>query len=113
MRYGSTGLRAWEGDKVRMSPPVGRGGWGRWAFKDRASEQLGCCCPEHPLCPHPLWVWRWGFEGCPTSGNRSAFIPQGKMSQNFRASYTETLGKLETQYCKLMVSGSVCISSNA
>lgn len=27
------------------------------------------------------------------------------MSQNFRASYTETLGKLETQYCKLMVSG--------
>lgn len=26
------------------------------------------------------------------------------MSQNFRASYTETLGKLETQYCKLMVS---------
>lgn len=35
------------------------------------------------------------------------------MSQNFRASYTETLGKLETQYCKLMVSGSVCTSSNA
>lgn len=27
------------------------------------------------------------------------------MSANFRASYTETLGKLETQYCKLMVSG--------
>lgn len=27
------------------------------------------------------------------------------MSQNFRASYTETLGKLETQYCKLLVSG--------
>lgn len=27
------------------------------------------------------------------------------MSPNFRASYTETLGKLETQYCKLMVSG--------
>lgn len=26
------------------------------------------------------------------------------MSQNFRTSYTETLGKLETQYCKLMVS---------
>lgn len=26
------------------------------------------------------------------------------MSQNFRASYAETLGKLETQYCKLMVS---------
>lgn len=26
------------------------------------------------------------------------------MSPNFRASYTETLGKLETQYCKLMVS---------
>lgn len=33
------------------------------------------------------------------------FLLQGKMSQNFRASYTETLGKLETQYCKLMVSG--------
>lgn len=31
-------------------------------------------------------------------------ILQGKMSANFRASYTETLGKLETQYCKLMVS---------
>ncbi|XP_048681716.2 microtubule-actin cross-linking factor 1 isoform X13 [Caretta caretta] len=27
---------------------------------------------------------------------------EGKMSQNFRTSYTETLGKLETQYCKLM-----------
>lgn len=39
-------------------------------------------------------------------GNRSMFfILQGKISQNFRASYTETLGKLETQYCKLMVSG--------
>lgn len=31
-------------------------------------------------------------------------ILQGKMSPNFRASYTETLSKLETQYCKLMVS---------
>lgn len=26
------------------------------------------------------------------------------MSQNFRTSYAETLGKLETQYCKLKVS---------
>lgn len=69
---------------------------------------LGCCCPEHPLCPLSLgrWIWRWGFEGCcPALDNGNAFIPQGKMSQNFRASYTETLGKLETQYCKLMVSG--------
>ena len=26
------------------------------------------------------------------------------MSQNFHTSYVETLGKLETQYCKLKVS---------
>nr|XP_048681718.1 microtubule-actin cross-linking factor 1 isoform X15 [Caretta caretta] len=33
---------------------------------------------------------------------KEARMYEGKMSQNFRTSYTETLGKLETQYCKLM-----------
>ncbi|XP_027557034.1 microtubule-actin cross-linking factor 1 isoform X18 [Neopelma chrysocephalum] len=36
------------------------------------------------------------------SSVKEARMYEGKMSQNFRASYTETLGKLETQYCKLM-----------
>ncbi|XP_075764822.1 microtubule-actin cross-linking factor 1 isoform X4 [Pelodiscus sinensis] len=31
---------------------------------------------------------------------------EGKMSPNFRTSYTETLAKLETQYCKLMETSS-------
>ncbi|CAM2104737.1 unnamed protein product [Caretta caretta] len=33
---------------------------------------------------------------------KEARMYEGKMSQNFRTSYTETLSKLETQYCKLM-----------
>ncbi|XP_065600701.1 microtubule-actin cross-linking factor 1 isoform X5 [Cyrtonyx montezumae] len=37
---------------------------------------------------------------------KEARLYEGKMSQNFRASYTETLGKLETQYCKLMETSS-------
>ncbi|KAM6239688.1 microtubule-actin cross-linking factor 1 isoform 3-T3 [Porphyrio hochstetteri] len=37
---------------------------------------------------------------------KEARMYEGKMSQNFRASYTETLGKLETQYCKLMETSS-------
>ncbi|KAM6427631.1 microtubule-actin cross-linking factor 1 isoform 6-T6 [Liasis olivaceus] len=40
------------------------------------------------------------------SSVKEARIYEGKMSQNFRASYTETLGKLETQYCKLMETSS-------
>ncbi|XP_038613931.1 microtubule-actin cross-linking factor 1 isoform X3 [Tachyglossus aculeatus] len=36
------------------------------------------------------------------SSVQEARMYEGKMSQNFRTSYTETLGKLETQYCKLM-----------
>ncbi|NXG17488.1 MACF1 factor, partial [Grallaria varia] len=35
------------------------------------------------------------------SSVKEARMYEGKMSPNFRASYTETLGKLETQYCKL------------
>ncbi|NWY68065.1 MACF1 factor, partial [Erithacus rubecula] len=37
---------------------------------------------------------------------KEARMYEGKMSPNFRASYTETLGKLETQYCKLMETSS-------
>ncbi|NXA41394.1 MACF1 factor, partial [Eudromia elegans] len=37
---------------------------------------------------------------------KEARVDEGKMSQNFHASYTETLGKLETQYCKLMETSS-------
>ncbi|NXX38340.1 MACF1 factor, partial [Tricholaema leucomelas] len=37
---------------------------------------------------------------------KEARMYEGKMSQNFRASYTETLSKLETQYCKLMETSS-------
>ncbi|XP_050788124.1 microtubule-actin cross-linking factor 1 isoform X7 [Gopherus flavomarginatus] len=37
---------------------------------------------------------------------KEARMYEGKMSQNFRTSYTETLGKLETQYCKLMETSS-------
>ncbi|KAM6996052.1 microtubule-actin cross-linking factor 1-like [Passerculus sandwichensis] len=37
---------------------------------------------------------------------KEARVYEGKMSPNFRASYTETLGKLETQYCKLMETSS-------
>ncbi|XP_064028772.1 microtubule-actin cross-linking factor 1 isoform X18 [Pogoniulus pusillus] len=37
---------------------------------------------------------------------KEARVYEGKMSQNFRASYTETLSKLETQYCKLMETSS-------
>ncbi|NWX11607.1 MACF1 factor, partial [Aegotheles bennettii] len=40
------------------------------------------------------------------SSVKEARVYEGKMSQNFRASYTETLGKLETQYCKLMETSS-------
>ncbi|NXF11772.1 MACF1 factor, partial [Smithornis capensis] len=40
------------------------------------------------------------------SSVKEARIYEGKMSPNFRASYTETLGKLETQYCKLMETSS-------
>ncbi|XP_066838516.1 microtubule-actin cross-linking factor 1 isoform X18 [Anser cygnoides] len=40
------------------------------------------------------------------SSVKEARMYEGKMSQNFRASYTETLGKLETQYCKLMETSS-------
>ncbi|XP_040545830.1 microtubule-actin cross-linking factor 1 isoform X47 [Gallus gallus] len=40
------------------------------------------------------------------SSVKEARLYEGKMSQNFRASYTETLGKLETQYCKLMETSS-------
>uniref|UniRef100_A0A6I8NFP0 Microtubule actin crosslinking factor 1 n=1 Tax=Ornithorhynchus anatinus TaxID=9258 RepID=A0A6I8NFP0_ORNAN len=36
------------------------------------------------------------------SSVQEARMYEGKMSQNFRTSYAETLGKLETQYCKLM-----------
>ncbi|KAL0604712.1 LOW QUALITY PROTEIN: Microtubule-actin cross-linking factor 1, isoforms 1/2/3/5 [Plecturocebus cupreus] len=35
------------------------------------------------------------------SSVKEARLYEGKMSQNFRTSYAETLGKLETQYCKL------------
>ncbi|XP_067390079.1 microtubule-actin cross-linking factor 1 isoform X13 [Emydura macquarii macquarii] len=37
---------------------------------------------------------------------KEARMYEGKMSQNFHTSYTETLGKLETQYCKLMETSS-------
>uniref|UniRef100_A0A8C8SX39 Microtubule actin crosslinking factor 1 n=1 Tax=Pelusios castaneus TaxID=367368 RepID=A0A8C8SX39_9SAUR len=37
---------------------------------------------------------------------KEARMYEGKMSQNFRTSYTETLGKLETQYCKLLETSS-------
>uniref|UniRef100_A0A670ZXL8 Microtubule actin crosslinking factor 1 n=1 Tax=Pseudonaja textilis TaxID=8673 RepID=A0A670ZXL8_PSETE len=40
------------------------------------------------------------------SSVKEARMYEGKMSSNFRASYTETLGKLETQYCKLMETSS-------
>ncbi|XP_074411928.1 microtubule-actin cross-linking factor 1 isoform X17 [Zonotrichia albicollis] len=40
------------------------------------------------------------------SSVKEARMYEGKMSPNFRASYTETLGKLETQYCKLMETSS-------
>ncbi|XP_071623642.1 microtubule-actin cross-linking factor 1 isoform X11 [Heliangelus exortis] len=40
------------------------------------------------------------------SSVKEARMYEGKMSQNFRASYTETLGKLETQYCKLLETSS-------
>ncbi|NXW90485.1 MACF1 factor, partial [Alopecoenas beccarii] len=40
------------------------------------------------------------------SSVKEARVYEGKISQNFRASYTETLGKLETQYCKLMETSS-------
>ncbi|XP_065553701.1 microtubule-actin cross-linking factor 1 isoform X11 [Lathamus discolor] len=40
------------------------------------------------------------------SSVKEARMYESKMSQNFRASYTETLGKLETQYCKLMETSS-------
>ncbi|NWU48846.1 MACF1 factor, partial [Dromas ardeola] len=40
------------------------------------------------------------------SSVKEARMYEGKMSQNFRPSYTETLGKLETQYCKLMETSS-------
>ncbi|PNI52383.1 MACF1 isoform 14, partial [Pan troglodytes] len=35
------------------------------------------------------------------SSVKEARLYEGKMSQNFHTSYAETLGKLETQYCKL------------
>ncbi|XP_042805008.1 microtubule-actin cross-linking factor 1 [Panthera leo] len=35
------------------------------------------------------------------SSVKEARLYEGKMSQNFHTSYVETLGKLETQYCKL------------
>ncbi|XP_077193462.1 microtubule-actin cross-linking factor 1 isoform X22 [Paroedura picta] len=35
------------------------------------------------------------------SSVKEARLYEGKMSQNFRTSYSETLAKLETQYCKL------------
>nr|XP_036877169.1 microtubule-actin cross-linking factor 1-like [Manis javanica] len=38
------------------------------------------------------------------SSVKEARLYEGKMSQNFHTSYVETLGKLETQYCKLKVS---------
>lgn len=81
-------------------------------FKDRASELMLSWCKCRPL-RLLLLPQSWGErfrDGvssdavlCRVTG--AFFILQGKMSQNFRASYTETLGKLETQYCKLMVSG--------
>ncbi|NWU23833.1 MACF1 factor, partial [Dyaphorophyia castanea] len=40
------------------------------------------------------------------SSVKEARMYEGKMSPNFRASYTETLGKLETQHCKLMETSS-------
>ncbi|NXY16581.1 MACF1 factor, partial [Atrichornis clamosus] len=40
------------------------------------------------------------------SSVKEARMYEGKMSPNFRASYTETLGKLETQYPKLMETSS-------
>ncbi|XP_074073694.1 microtubule-actin cross-linking factor 1 isoform X3 [Macrotis lagotis] len=40
------------------------------------------------------------------SSVKEARMYERKMSQNFRSSYTETLGKLETQYCKLMETSS-------
>nr|XP_056702719.1 microtubule-actin cross-linking factor 1 [Euleptes europaea] len=40
------------------------------------------------------------------SSVKEARLYEGKMSQNFRTSYTETLAKLETQYCKLMETSS-------
>ncbi|XP_062995874.1 microtubule-actin cross-linking factor 1 isoform X2 [Elgaria multicarinata webbii] len=40
------------------------------------------------------------------SSVKDARMYEGKMSPNFRTSYTETLSKLETQYCKLMETSS-------
>nr|XP_034975642.1 microtubule-actin cross-linking factor 1 isoform X16 [Zootoca vivipara] len=40
------------------------------------------------------------------SSVKEARMYEGKMSQNFHTSYMETLGKLETQYCKLMETSS-------
>ncbi|XP_042296326.1 microtubule-actin cross-linking factor 1 isoform X13 [Sceloporus undulatus] len=40
------------------------------------------------------------------SSVKEAQMYEGKMSQNFRTSYAETLGKLEVQYCKLLETSS-------
>ncbi|XP_060114418.1 microtubule-actin cross-linking factor 1 isoform X4 [Heteronotia binoei] len=40
------------------------------------------------------------------SSVKEARLYEGKMSQNFHTSYSETLAKLETQYCKLMETSS-------
>lgn len=99
------------------SAPVGKGAWGRGIFKDGASELTLDWCerllPRAILCTSSCSRragekdLEMGFQAMPSRVGLTGafFILQGKMSQNFRASYTETLGKLETQYCKLMVSG--------
>lgn len=38
-------------------------------------------------------------------------VPQAKVSPNFKSSYCETLAKLEHQYCKLLVSTSLCFAA--
>lgn len=39
----------------------------------------------------------------------SSFFFQATISPTFRSSYTETLAKLEHQYCKLLVRGYVTV----
>ncbi|XP_062818944.1 microtubule-actin cross-linking factor 1 isoform X15 [Anolis carolinensis] len=61
-----------------------------------------------PSVQSQLEVQRSVHSGVEDLGSsvKEARMYENKMSQNFRTSYTETLGKLEVQYCKLMETSS-------
>ncbi|XP_060640068.2 microtubule-actin cross-linking factor 1 isoform X13 [Anolis sagrei] len=61
-----------------------------------------------PSVQSQLEVQRSVHNGVEDLGSsvKEARMYESKMSQNFRTSYTETLGKLEVQYCKLMETSS-------